>query len=223
MIPESGKCAEEETTQGDRQEMTAYIWDLDGTLLDSYEVITEAAALTAADEGIHDPSGHVLKAVKQGSVTAYMQEISSRCGKPVGELFEQYRQYTHRLDDRIRLISGAGETLERLRKAGAVHFVYTHRGFSSMPILERLGIRDFFREIVTSEYGLAKKPSGEGIRYLLEKYGLDPEQTWYVGDRSLDVLCAKDAGVRALLYLEPDSCVSPTGKEDRIVRDLREI
>ena len=147
MIPESGKRAEEETTQGDRQEMTAYIWDLDGTLLDSYEVITEAAALTAADEGIHDPSGHVLKAVKQGSVTAYMQEISSRCGKPVGELFEQYRQYTHRLDDRIRLISGAKETLEELQVLGAEHFVYTHRGSSSVPILKRLEILDCFREV----------------------------------------------------------------------------
>ena len=203
--------------------MTAFIWDLDGTLLDSYGVIAESARRTAADAGADDPEEYVLRAVKQGSVTAYMSEISERCGKPADELFERYRGYTHRLDDRIRLISGAGETLERLRKAGAVHFVYTHRGGSSMPILERLGIRDFFREIVTSEYGLAKKPSGEGIRYLLEKYGLDPGQTWYVGDRSLDVLCAKDAGVRALLYLEPDSCVSPTGKEDRIVRDLREI
>jgi len=203
--------------------MTAYIWDLDGTLLDSYEVITEAAAETAAYAGIHDPADYVLKAVKQGSVTAYMKEISIRCGKPASELFEQYRRYTHRLDDRIRLISGAGETLEALQRLGATHFVYTHRGSSSVPILKRLGILDCFREVVTSEYGLAQKPSGEGVQYLLDKYSLDPESTWYVGDRTLDVLCAKNAGVRALLYLEPDSCVSATGREDRIVHDLREI
>ena len=123
----------------------------------------------------------------------------------------------------IRLISGAKETLEELQVLGAEHFVYTHRGSSSVPILKRLEILDCFREVVTSEYGLAKKPSGEGVRYLLGKYNLDPEKTWYVGDRTLDVLCAKDAGVRALLYLEPDTCVSATGREDRIVHDLREI
>ena len=72
-------------------------------------------------------------------------------------------------------------------------------------------------------YGFAPKPSGEGVRFLVEKYGLDPEQTWYVGDRTLDVFCAKDAGVKALLYLAPDTCVEATGKEDRIVQDLREI
>ena len=92
--------------------MTAYIWDLDGTLLDSYGVIAESARRTAADAGADDPEEYVLRAVKQGSVTAYMSEISERCGKPADELFERYRGYTHRLDDRIRLISGAGETLE---------------------------------------------------------------------------------------------------------------
>ena len=203
--------------------MTAYIWDLDGTLLDSYEMITEAASRTAADEGIDDTREHVLKTVKQGSVTAYMEEISAQSGKTVKELFSRYREHTHMLDARIQLIDGAKETLEGLQKAGAVHFVYTHRGSSSEPILKRLGILDCFKEVVTSEYGLAKKPSGDGVRYLVEKYGLDPEQTWYVGDRTLDVYCAKDAGVKALLYLAPGTCVEKTGQEDRIVKDLREI
>ena len=203
--------------------MTAYIWDLDGTLLDSYEMIVEAAARTAAEEGIYDSKEHVLKAVKQGAVTAYMEEISEQCGKTVKELFGRYREHTHALDDRIKLIDGAKETLEGLQKTGAAHFVYTHRGSSSGPILERLGILNCFREVVTSEYGLERKPSGDGVRYLVEKYSLDPEETWYVGDRTLDVYCAKDAGVKALLYLAPDTCVEATGKEDRIVKDLREI
>ena len=203
--------------------MTAYIWDLDGTLLDSYGVIVEAAARTAADEGINDPKDYILKVVKQKSCTAYMEEIGSQCGKTVREVFAQYQKHTHALDDLITLIDGAKETLERLQEAGAVHFVYTHRGSSSEPILERLGVLKCFRQVVTSMYGFAPKPSGEGVRFLVEKYGLDPEQTWYVGDRTLDVYCAKDAGVKALLFLAPDTCVEATGQEDRIVKDLREI
>ena len=203
--------------------MTAYIWDLDGTLLDSYGVIVEAAARTAADEGINDPKDYILKVVRQKSCTAYMEEIGSQCGKTVREVFAQYQKHTHALDDLITLIDGAKETLERLQEAGAVHFVYTHRGSSSEPILERLGVLKCFREVVTSMYGFAPKPSGEGVRFLVEKYGLDPEQTWYVGDRTLDVYCAKDAGVKALLFLAPDTCVEATGQEDRIVKDLREI
>ena len=63
----------------------------------------------------------------------------------------------------------------------------------------------------------------EHIRYLVNKYALDPDQTWYVGDRSMDVLSAKDAGVRAVLLLPDGSRVLPTGREDRIIRFLREI
>ena len=203
--------------------MTAYIWDLDGTLLDSYEVIAEGAARTAEEAGVQVLWPEVLRAVKQGSVTGFLKDISISSGVPTEELMARYRYHSHALDDGITLTDGAKETLERLAAAGAEHFVYTHRGSSSRPILQRLGILDCFREIVTSERHFTPKPSGEGVRYLTEKYALDPEETWYVGDRTLDVLCAKDAGVKALLYLEADSCVSPTGKEDRIVRDLREI
>ena len=203
--------------------MKTFIWDLDGTLLDSYGTITEGAEKTAAEAGLRDPADFVLKAVKRGSVTEYLTNVSRRSGIPFERLMERYRFYSHALDDRITLIDGAEETLERLRREGAVHFVYTHRGSSSESILERLGILDSFREVVTSLYGFAAKPSGEGVRYLLDKYGLDPAETWYVGDRTLDVYCAKDAAVRALLFLAPDSCVSPTGQEDRIIRDLREI
>ena len=203
--------------------MAAYIWDLDGTLLDSYEVITEAAARAAADAGIHDPAADILKKVKRTSLTAYLKEVSERCGETTENLVSKYRLYTHSLDERIRLIAGSEEALERLRQAGAEHYVFTHRGGSSEPILRRLGILGFFREVVTAEYGFPAKPSGDGLRYLLDKYRLNPAETWYVGDRSMDVLCAKDAGVKAILLLPEDSYVTPTGKEDRIIRTLGEL
>ncbi len=206
-----------------KETTNAYIWDLDGTLLDSYGVITEAARKTAADAGLDDPEGDVLRAVKRESVSAYLKGVSARSGKTAEELFEKYRTYTHALDGRITLISGAKEALERLRKAGAVHYVYTHRGSSSGPILQRLGILDCFREVVTSVYGFRPKPSGEGVRYLMDRYRLDPDNTWYVGDRTLDVACAKDAGVKALLFLPEGTCVEATGAEDRVIRSLGEL
>ena len=203
--------------------MTAYIWDLDGTLLDSYGVIVAGAKAAAEEAGLSDTEDEILKGVKGESVTAYLRGVSDRTGIPFEEMKERYRFHTHALDDRITLIDGAAETLERLQREGAVHYVYTHRGASSRPILKRLGILEIFRDIVTAEMKFRPKPSGEGVRYLADKHHLDPADTWYVGDRSLDVLCAKDAGVRAVLYLAPDSCVSATGLEDRIIHSLGEL
>ncbi len=197
----------------------AYIWDLDGTLLDSYQVIVRSAVRTAAEAGIRDEEEAVLRKLKQQSLTAYLQDVSIRCGAPCEALLVRYREISHEMTDQITLLPGTREALEKLAGSGAEHFVYTHRGSSSEPILRRLGILSFFREVVTSEYGFAPKPSGEGVRYLLNRYGLDPRLSWYVGDRSLDVFCGKDAGIRTLLYLPEGSPVQATGQEDLILQD----
>ena len=203
--------------------MAAYIWDLDGTLLDSYPVIIAAAIKAAADAGIHDDAEYALRIAKQGMLFNYLNEVAERSGTPFKTVRESYRAYTHEMDDRIVLMDGAREALERLQNAGAEHYVFTHRGTSSEPILERLGILGYFREVVTGKAGFQNKPSGEAIRYLMRKYDMRPEGTWYIGDRAVDVLCAKDAGARSILLLPEDSCVTPTGYEDRIVRSLDEI
>ncbi|MCR5295831.1 MAG: HAD-IA family hydrolase [Clostridiales bacterium] len=203
--------------------MEAYIWDLDGTLLDSYPVIIAAAIKAAADAGVHDDEAYALRIAKQDMLFTYLKDVAERSGTPFKNVRERYRAYTHEMDDRIILMDGAREALERLQNAGAAHYVFTHRGTSSEPILERLGILGYFREIVTSAAGFPAKPSGEAVRYLMQKYGLKPDETWYVGDRPIDVLCAEDAGVRSVLLLPEGACVTPTGHEDRIIRSLNEL
>ena len=203
--------------------MEAYIWDLDGTLFDSYGSIVASLMEVAGACGTADSFDRILTAVKRGSVSGYLRDLSVLCGKDTGELYQMYRETSHKKLDEITLIPGTAETLQALRDQGARHFVYTHRGVSTLPLLDRLGLSPFFTEIVTHEYGFKPKPSGEGVTYLLEKYSLNRAKTAYVGDRTLDVLCAKDAGVQAILYLPEDACVLPTGEEDRIIRNLTEL
>ena len=44
-----------------------------------------------------------------------------------------------------------------------------------------------------------------------------------MGDRRIDVLCAKAAGVRAVLYCPKDSCVQPEGEEDLVIERLEDL
>lgn len=203
--------------------LKAYIWDLDGTLFDSYGAIVSSLVDVARACGAADTPEEILKAVKLGSVSGYLRDLSAGSGKSTEELYQVYRTVSHAKDGEITLIPGAAETLKTLQEQGAKHFVYTHRGTTTEPLLERLGIKAYFTEIITSQSGFRPKPSGEGVTYLMGKYGLEKPETAYVGDRTLDVLCAKDAGVQAILYLPEGSCVEPTGKEDRIVRKLTEL
>ncbi len=203
--------------------MKAYIWDLDGTLLDSYGSIVSSLVCVALECSAEDSRETIMRAVKQGSVSGYLRMLSQQSGKDYAALYQLYREVSHGRMDEIGLIPGAVETLKALRNAGARHFVYTHRGGTTGPLLDRLGLTAFFEEIVTFEYGFQPKPSGDGVRYLVDKYALEKAETAYIGDRPLDVACARDAGVQAVLYLPEDSCVELTGMEDRVIRTLKEL
>ncbi len=204
-------------------ELKAYIWDLDGTLLDSYGSIVSSLLEIAEEYRIPDTYEEILKAVKRGAVSVYLRSLAARRGADYDALYRRYREITQGRMEEITLIPGAAETLEALKNGGAEHFVYTHRGKTTAPLLDRLGLTRFFSEIVTFENGFQPKPSGEGVEYLVARHGLAKASTAYVGDRTLDVLCAKDAGVNAILYLPDDSCVIPTGEEDRIISKLEEL
>ena len=201
----------------------SYIWDLDGTLLDSYGSIVSSLITVAREAGISESYDDIMKAVKRGAVSLYLRDMSARCGLEYEELYRRYRAVSHDRLGEITLIPGTVRTLKGLRDSGAEHFVYTHRGNSTGQLLERLGLTAFFSEIVTFEYGFQPKPSGEGVEYLVGKYGLAKQDTAYVGDRTLDIRCAKNAGVKAILYRPADSCVDPTGEEDRIIGRLEEL
>jgi phosphoglycolate phosphatase-like HAD superfamily hydrolase len=173
--------------------------------------------------GVPDTAEKIMKTVKQEAVSAYLRDLSAACGKGTDELMQMYRTVSHAKMDGITLIPGAAETLAALQAQGVRHFVYTHRGSSTTHLLNRLGLTGYFTEIVTHEHGFTPKPSGEGVNYLTEKYALDKAATAYIGDRTLDVLCAKDAGARAVLFLPEGTPVAPTGKEDRIIGRLEEL
>ena len=203
--------------------LKSYIWDLDGTLLDSYGSIVSSLVTAALECGVHDTYEDIMKTVKRSAVSTYLKELAARSGREYPSLYQRYREISHDKLNEITLMPGAAETLDGLMKEGAQHFVYTHRGKSTEPLLDRLGLTDYFTEIITFEQGFKLKPSGEGVEYLVRKYGLEKTETAYVGDRSLDVGCAKDAGVLAILYCPDDSCVIPTGAEDLVISRLEEL
>ncbi|VTT00759.1 HAD-superfamily hydrolase [Streptococcus oralis] len=97
---------------------------------------------------------------------------------------------------------GAREVLAWADQAGIQQFVYTHKGDNAFTILRDLGLESYFTEILTSQSGFARKPSPEATNYLLDKYQLNPEKTYYIGDRTLDVEFAQNSGIQSINFLE---------------------
>lgn len=194
------------------------IWDLDGTLLDSYGVIVSSIRQTLAEFDRPAEAAEIFREVKDGSVSAFLRRAAAEAKLPYQTLKDRYSAISGKRVLEIPAMPHGIETLEALAARGAVHFVYTHRGSTTEPVLKHLGLARFFKEVVTSLNGFPRKPAPDALIYLIEKYGLDRHRTFYVGDRTLDMDCARNAGVRGIFYAP----AGPTAGE-RTVRDLAEL
>lgn len=201
----------------------AIIWDLDGTLLDSYDVIVESLYLALMEHGVDIPREKIHQHAIAFSIQSLLFQVSEQCGCAVESMQQRYSQISGGKYLDIKLMEGALETLTSLQKAGADHYVFTHRGRTTIPVLDNLHITGFFREILTSQSGFRRKPDPEALLYLMEKHNLDPDNTYYVGDRALDMECAKNAGIQGILFLKP-GCMDVSGAgETYVVTDLKDI
>lgn len=177
--------------------MTTFIWDLDGTLIDSYEVFLEALSESFANFNLPFDRETVYNFIKGQSVNALLKEQPV----PFQEIKEDFTANSTAKNDKIKLMVGAKAVLDWTQKENIQNFIYTHKGKNAYDLLNQLEISPYFLEIVTSENGFKRKPHPEAINYLLEKYKLNPEETYYIGDRILDIEAAHNSGIYSINFL----------------------
>ena len=200
----------------------AVIWDLDGTLLDSYDVIVESLLITFSKYGISCKKEEIHRHIIAFSISSLFSKYAAQTMRDVRQLNECYSAISAGMYLDIKVMEHGREVLQALADQGVEQYVFTHRGKTTIPVLDNLGLTGYFRDIITSQQKFARKPDPEGLQYLIDKCGLDQEHTFYVGDRSLDMECAHNANICGILYKPMDSfCV--TGKEAYIVEDLLDI
>ena len=181
---------------------TAFIWDLDGTLLDSYEASLSEIEETFAQFSIPYDKEKVREFILKYSVQDLLVQVSEE-RKLDAEVLNQVRaQSLSEKNAQVVLMPGAREVLAWADEAGIQQFVCTHKGDNALTILRDLGLESYFKEILTSQSDFARKPSPEAATYLLDKYQLAPEKTYYIGDRTLDVEFAKNSGIQSINFLE---------------------
>ncbi len=181
---------------------TAFIWDLDGTLLDSYEAILSGIEETFGQFSIPYDKEKVREFILKYSVQDLLKQVAEERKLDVGVLNQVRAQGLAEKNAQVALMSGARELLAWADQVGIQQFVYTHKGDNAFAILRDLGLESYFTEILTSQSGFARKPSPEAATYLLEKYQLDSEKTYYIGDRTLDVEFAQNSGIQSINFLE---------------------
>lgn len=182
----------------------AFIWDLDGTLLDSYDAILAGLEETYACYQLPFDRASIKDYILKHSVQDLLVVVAAEYQLDVTDLNHRRAESLAEKNAQVLLMEGARDVLSWAKDAGIEQFVYTHKGENALVILRDLGLESFFKEILTSQSGFARKPNPEAARYLMKKYGLEPENTYYIGDRSLDIDFARNSQIQSINFLPSD-------------------
>ena len=196
---------------------TAFIWDLDGTLLDSYEAILAGIEETYRRFSLPYNKKEVRAFILKYSVQDLLEQVAKERGLDVGLLNQVRARSLSEKNAQVVLMSGAREVLAWADQRGIQQFVYTHKGDNALTILRDLGLDVYFTEILTSQSGFARKPNPEAASYLISKYHLKPERTYYIGDRLLDIEFALNSAIKSLNFL---SCSKEGNQQIRALEDI---
>ena len=175
-----------------------FIWDLDGTLLDSYQAILAGIQETYEQFDIPYDREEVRNFILRYSVKDLLVRDADQHGLDSEELNRLRATSLKEKNTQIPLMDGAREILAWTAEQGIQNFVFTHKSDNAFQVLTDLGIIQHFTEILTSDSGFARKPSPEALLYLIDKYQLDKGTTYYIGDRLLDAETAIHAGISSI-------------------------
>lgn len=171
------------------------IFDLDGTLVDSFHAISTCFNRAMGELGYPLVSEHQIH--QMVGIPLEDMFLAFLHPEKVGEGVRRYRvHYRELCVPRTTLLRGVGPALKALHEAGYTLAVATNKpeGFTQS-ILDGLSIGEYFAMVVGPESVSAPKPDPEMILLIMNNLGLKPCDIIYVGDSETDIVTAQRAGV----------------------------
>lgn len=213
------------------------LFDLDGTLVETAPEICDAVndtlqalglasvALSLVEDWIGHGTGHLL-----------LQAVVHVTGRPASDLREsslwraaqaQFTlDYERRCGTTSRLYPQALQVLHALGALGVRRALVTNKEERyTQPVLRRHGLRRVFERVVCGDTLPARKPDPAGVVDCLRSFGVAPQRAVFVGDSSIDVETARNAGVRAWALTHGYNMGEPiaAARPDRLLDSLGEL
>ena len=175
------------------------IFDLDGTLLNTLEDLADAGNWVCRRNGWPEHSLEEFRAMVGHGLSNLVQKFSPEgCRSPlmlVNTLAQFSQYYGEHNTDKTRPYEGIRELVGNLDRRGVNMAVYSNKADDfSRQIVEHFfpGVFSLVRGKVR---GVPVKPDPTGVRQVMAELAADPAETLFVGDSSVDVETAHNAGL----------------------------
>ena len=176
-----------------------YIFDFDGTLMDTSGVILATIKATIREMGLPEKTDDECRAIigiRTDDAGQYLYPGSDVSNREFAKIFRSNYDRLKK-DAREKTFPGVLETLTDLRKSGCGLAIASSRRLASLhDYLDGLGIRDWFACIVGADSVGRGKPDPEPVLKVLGALGWKADDTLVVGDADVDILMGNGAGCK---------------------------
>jgi pyrophosphatase PpaX len=176
----------------------AVLFDLDGTLIDTNNLIIQSFK--------HTFKKHLNREVPENEIVMHFGEplldTFARYDRDNADiLIQTYRAHNETVHDELTTeIVGAKETLRELKALGIkIGIVTSKRRALAERGLKLFNLHELMEVIISPEDTTKHKPHAEPILKACEKLGILPEEALMVGDSHFDILSGKNAGAKSCL------------------------
>jgi phosphoglycolate phosphatase len=174
----------------------AVLFDLDGTLVDSYAALAEAVNFARREHGLDELHETRIRSFVGDGLEKLLQRAFERDDVPVTvrEAFEA--RYDEICCGESRVLADVETTLDELSRLGVIMAVCTNKPTAfSKKILDFLDLSRHFRAIVGPDLAGARKPEAQHVLHTLEATHCAAGEALFVGDMPVDVRAARNSGI----------------------------
>ncbi len=175
----------------------AVLFDIDGTIIDSWDFIFGAVKYTLKKHG-HDISEEVLVSAMGGrSLLDYYKFLLPKADWE--EIAKSHNEFQQDKFDLGKPFPGAKKLLKKLKLQGYLMGAVSNRTRESLKItLDRAEFSHFFDIAVSAEDVKNPKPHPEHVLAALTYLKVEPKNSFMIGDTQHDIEAGKNAGVKTI-------------------------
>lgn len=172
----------------------AAIFDLDGTLADTFDLVISAYSTACEDYlGRKLTREEVISRFGPTEIGMLRKELPAAShDRAIAQFRQSYRDNHRRM---VRVFDGIPEMLNALRAKRIPMGIMTGKGRDTADItLAELGWTDLFASVITGDESPKPKPAPDGVLISAHQIGVSPAHCIFVGDAPADIQAGKASG-----------------------------
>jgi len=186
------------------KEYDTYIFDLDGTLLDTLVDLAASTNYALSRYGMPEHTNEDIRNFVGNGVRKLIERAvpGGECNRDFENVYRTFREHymKHSLDT-TGPYPGINEVLAEMKKRGKKLAVVSNKFYAATEELCRHFFGEYIEVAIGERENIRKKPAPDSVFEAMRRLGADKSNTVYIGDSDVDIETARNSGLPCISVL----------------------